>query len=52
MPDEMIDSVMQVLMARKHRTGQIFVMTTSDERILREADRVLKIQDRQLLEQR
>ena len=52
MPDEMINSVMKVLMARKQRTGQIFVMTTSDEHILREADRVLKIQDRQLLEQR
>jgi len=51
MPDEMIDSVMQVLTARKKRTGQMFVMTTSDERILREADRVLKIEDRQLLEQ-
>jgi len=51
MPEEMIDSVMQVLMARKQRTGQMFVMTTSDERILREADRVLKIEDRQLLEQ-
>ncbi len=51
MPDEMIDSVMQVLTARKERTGQMFVMTTSDEHILREADRVLKIQDRQLLEQ-
>jgi len=52
MPDEMINSVMKVLMARKQRTGQIFVMTTSDEHILREADRVLKIQDRQFLEQR
>ena len=51
MPEEMIDSVMQVLTARKKRTGQMFVMTTSDERILREADRVLKIHDRQLLEQ-
>ena len=51
MPDEMIDSVMQVLTARKQRTGQMFVMTTSGEHILREADRVLKIQDRQLLEQ-
>ena len=51
MPEEMIDSVMQVLTARKKRTGQMFVMTTSDERILREADRVLKIEDRQLLEQ-
>ena len=51
MPEEMIDSVMQVLTARKKRTGQMFVMTTSDERILREADRVLKIQDCQLLEQ-
>lgn len=51
MPEEMIESVMQVLMARKQRTGQMFVMTTSDERILREADRVLKIEDRQLLEQ-
>jgi len=51
MPEEMIDSVMQILMARKDRTGQMFVMTTSDELILREADRVLKIKDRQLLEQ-
>jgi len=51
MPEEMIDSVMQILMARKQRTGQMFVMTTSDELILREADRVLKIEDRQLLEQ-
>ena len=51
MPEEMIDSVMQILMARKQRTGQMFVMTTSDELILREADRVLKIEDRQLQEQ-
>jgi len=51
MPEEMIDSVMQILMVRKQRTGQMFVMTTSDELILREADRVLKIEDRQLLEQ-
>jgi len=51
MPDEMIDSVMQVLTARKKRTGQMFIMTTSNEHTLREADRVLKIQDRQLLEQ-
>jgi ABC-type lipoprotein export system ATPase subunit len=51
MPEEMIDSVMQILMARKDRTGQMFVMTTSDELILREADRVLKIEDRQLQEQ-
>ena len=51
MPEEMIDSVMRVLMSRKQRTGQMIIMTTSDELILREADRVLKIQDRQLLEQ-
>jgi len=51
MPEEMIDSVMQILMVRKQRTGQMFVMTTSDELILREADRVLKIEDRQLQEQ-
>jgi len=51
MPEEMIDSVMQILMARKQRTGQMFVMTTSEELILRQADRVLKIEDRKLLEQ-
>ncbi len=51
MPEEMIDSVMQILMARKQRTGQMFVMTTSEELIVRQADRVLKIEDRKLLEQ-
>ena len=51
MPEEMIDSVMQILMARTQRTGQMFVMTTSEELILRQADRVLKIEDRKLLEQ-
>jgi len=51
MPDEMIDSVMLALSKRTAETGQTIIMTTSDDHILREADRVLKIQDRQLLEQ-
>ena len=51
MPDEMIDSVMLALSKRTAETGQTIIMTTSDDHILREADRVLKIQNRQLLEQ-
>jgi len=51
MPDDMIDSVMLTLKERKAKTGQTIIMTTSDDHILREADRVLKIHDRQLLEQ-
>ena len=51
MPDDMIDSVMLALKKRKAETGQTIIMTTSDDHILREADRVLKIQNRQLLEQ-
>ena len=50
MPDDMIDSVMLALKKRKGETGQTIIMTTSDDHILREADRVLKIHDRQLLE--
>ncbi len=50
MPDDMIDSVMLALKKRKGETGQTIIMTTSDDHILREADRVLKIHDHQLLE--
>ena len=42
---------MLALKKRKVETGQTIIMTTSADHILREADRVLKIHDRRLLEQ-
>ena len=50
MPDDMIDTTIAMLIDRGKALGSITLMTSSHERILREADRVLKIDDKQLRE--
>ena len=50
MPDDMIDRTIAMLIDRGKTLGSITLMTSSHERILREADRVLKIDDKQLRE--
>jgi ABC-type transporter Mla maintaining outer membrane lipid asymmetry ATPase subunit MlaF len=50
MPDDMIDRTIAMLINRGKALGSITLMTSSHERILREADRVLKIDDKQLRE--
>jgi hypothetical protein len=46
----MIDRTIAMLIDRGKTLGSITLMTSSHERILREADRVLKIDDKQLRE--
>lgn len=50
MPDEQIDETMALLTHKKNQTDMIILMTSSNEHILREADRVLKIENNQLIE--
>ena len=50
MPDEKIDETMALLNHKKSQTDMIIMMTSSNEHVLREADRVLKIDNYQLIE--
>ncbi|MDA0762065.1 MAG: ABC transporter ATP-binding protein, partial [Proteobacteria bacterium] len=50
MPDDMIDWTMEMLLERTRATQSVTLITSSHEHILREADRVLKIENCQLSE--
>jgi|TARA_B110000240_G_scaffold64585_1_gene73553 ABC-type transporter Mla maintaining outer membrane lipid asymmetry ATPase subunit MlaF len=50
MPDEMIDSTMQLLKNKARQHNMTVLLTSSNEHVLREVDQVLKIQSNQLVE--
>ena len=50
MPDDMIDWTMEMLLERTRATKSVTLITSSHEHILREANRVLKIENCQLSE--
>jgi ABC-type lipoprotein export system ATPase subunit len=50
MPDDMIDSTMQLLKSKARQDNMTVLLTSSNEHVLREVDQVLKIQSNQLVE--
>jgi len=50
MPDDMIDSTMQLLKSKARKDSMTVLLTSSNEHVLREVDQVLKIQSNQLVE--
>ncbi|MBT3461976.1 MAG: ATP-binding cassette domain-containing protein [Gammaproteobacteria bacterium] len=50
MPDDMIDSTMQLLKGKARKDNMTVLLTSSNEHVLREVDQVLKIKSNQLVE--